>query len=550
MSDFIRDIIAEEVAAGKNGGRVATRFPPEPNGYLHIGHAKALAINFNIRDENEGAICNLRFDDTNPTKEEVEYVDSILEDIRWLGYEWDNLFYASDYFEQLYEWAVQLIKDGKAYVEDLSAEEMREYRGTLTEPGRNSPYRDRSIEENLDLFQRMRAGEFADGERILRAKIDMSSPNTNLRDPAMYRILHTHHDRTGDKWCIYPMYDWAHGQSDSIEGITHSLCSLEYENHRPLYNWFVEQLGIFAPRQVEFARLNLTHTIMSKRKLLKLVESETVRGWDDPRMPTISGMRRRGYPASALRQLIKDTGVAKSYQMVQMQQLEAAVRDVLNVETPRVMGVLNPLKLIITNYPEGQTETFDLPNYPQDRENTETRTVPFSRELYIEREDFSEVPIPGFKRMIPERLIRLFGAYFVRATDVVKDEDGNIVAVNCTYDEATRRGVKPQGTPNPKATIHWVSAESALPATINVYESLFSKENPDEGGDFMQNINPNSLKVVTAHVEPSLASTQPGDKFQFMRMGYFATDLDSTADALVFNRTLPLNDEWAKLQKK
>ena len=549
FSNFIRTIIEEDLRTGKYGGRVHTRFPPEPNGYLHIGHAKAISINFGLAEDYNG-LCNLRFDDTNPAKEEMEYVESMIADIHWLGYDWgDRLFFASDYFEQLYEWAVQLINQGKAYVDDLSAEEIRAYRGTLTEPGKESPYRDRSVEENLDLFERMRAGEFPEGSRVLRAKIDMSSPNINMRDPVMYRILYESHHRTGDEWCIYPLYDWAHGQSDSIEGITHSLCSLEFENHRPLYNWFLEQLDIYQPQQIEFARLNLTHTIMHKRKLIRLVEAGHVGGWDDPRMPTLSGMRRRGYTPAAIRNFCDAVGVARSNSVVELAMLEHAVRDDLNRQAPRALAVLDPLRIVIENYPEDQVEEFEVPTYPQDRGSTETRVVPFSRQVYVEREDFMEEAPKKFFRLAPGREVRLLGAYYVTCTDVVKDEAGNVVELRCTYDPESRGGATPDGR-KVKGTLHWVSADHAVPAEVRLYDTLFTKEDPEEGGDFMDNLNPDSLQVIPeAMVEPDLASARPGDRFQFMRQGYFVVDPDSTPQKLVFNRTVSLRDTWAKIQE-
>ncbi len=549
-TDFIRAIIAEDLASGKNGNRVATRFPPEPNGYLHIGHAKAFGLNFSIAQEGPNRTCNLRFDDTNPIKEEDEYVDAIMEDIRWMGYEWDNLFFASDYFPQLYDWAVQLIKAGKAYVDDLSADEIREYRGTLTEPGKNSPYRDRSVEENLDLFARMKKGEFPDGSRVLRAKIDMASPIINLRDPVMYRILHATHHRTGDEWCIYPMYDWAHGQSDSIEGITHSLCSLEFVNHRPLYNWFLEELEIYHPYQYEFARLNITHTLMSKRKLRQLVEDGVVSGWDDPRMPTLRGMRRRGYTPEAIRTFIDNVGVARANSTVEFAMLEHAVRDDLNTVTPRVMAVLDPLKVVIENYPVGQTEWVEVPDYPQHADDTRTRKVPFSRELYIERDDFAEVPPRRYRRMTPGVEVRLFSAYYVTTTAVVKDAEGNVVEIHATYDPESRGGQTPDGR-KVRGTIHWVSAEHAVDAEVRLYDVLFSAEFPEdvtEGQDFTVNLNPTSLETVTAKVEPSLADVAPGSRFQFMRNAYFVADsTDHSAEHPVFNRTVTLRDSWAKI---
>lgn len=549
-SDFIRTIIAEDMATGKYNGRVHTRFPPEPNGYLHIGHAKSIWLNFGVAAE-FGGLCNLRFDDTNPTKEEQEYVESIQQDIRWLGYDWeDRLFFASDYFQQLYDYAVELIKQGKAYVDDLSAEEIRAYRGTLTQPGQNSPYRDRSVEENLDLFQRMRAGEFPDGARVLRAKIDMASPNMNLRDPVMYRILHETHHRTGDTWCIYPLYDWAHGLSDSIEGITHSLCTLEFEDHRPLYDWFLEQLGVYRPQQIEFARLALTYTVLSKRKLLRLVNEGYVTGWDDPRMPTLSGIRRRGYTPAAIRTLCERVGVAKSNSIVEIEMLEHALREDLNETAPRAMAVLRPLRVVITNYPKDQVEEFEVNNHPQKPEMG-SRIVPFSRVIYIEQEDFMEQAPSKFFRLAPGREVRLLNAYYITCTDVVKDEQGNIVELNCTYDPASRGGQTPDGR-KVKGTLHWVSAEHALPAEVRLYDTLFTKENPndvEEGQDFTSNINPNSLEVLTAQVEPNLADASPGSRFQFMRQGYFCVDTkDSAPGRPVFNRTIGLRDSWAKSQ--
>ncbi len=549
---FIHDIIDEDIRSGRFGGRVHTRFPPEPNGYLHIGHAKAICLNSSIAKEYGGKF-NLRFDDTNPTKEEQRYIDAIIEDVRWLGADWeDRLFYASDYFQQLYEWAVQLIKDGKAYVDSLSAEEIREYRGTLTEPGRNSPYRDRSVEENLELFEKMRRGEFKEGEAVLRAKIDMSSPNLNMRDPVMYRILHTEHPRTGNKWCIYPMYDWAHGQSDSIEGITHSLCTLEFEDHRPLYDWFLDQLGIYHPRQIEFARLNLTYTVLSKRKLIRLVEEGHVNGWDDPRMPTIAGMRRRGYTPEAIRDFCNMVGVAKSNSIVEFEMLEHAIRQDLNRRAERRMAVLRPLKVVIENYPEGQTEWLEAINNPED-ESAGTRIIPFSRELYIEQEDFMEEPVKKFYRLAPGREVRLRYGYFITCTDVVKDENGQIIELRCTYDPETRGGYAPDGR-KVKATLHWVSAEHARQAEVRLFDRLFLTENPDdapEGQDFIANLNPNSLEVVeNAYVEPSLAEAKPGDRFQFERLGYFCMDPDSTPEKPVFNRTVALRDTWKKIQQR
>jgi len=552
-SHFIREIIQEDLRTNRFGGRVHTRFPPEPNGYLHIGHAKSICLNFGLAQE-FGGLCNLRFDDTNPTKEEIEYVESIMEDVRWLGFNWeDRLFFASDYFEQLYEWAVQLIKAGKAYVCDLSPEEVRAYRGTLTEPGRESPYRNRSVAENLDLFERMRAGEFPDGSRTLRAKIDMASPNLNLRDPVMYRILHASHHRTGDRWCIYPTYDWAHGQCDSIEGITHSICTLEFEDHRPLYDWFLENLGIHHPRQIEFARLNLSYTVLSKRKLLQLVREGYVRGWDDPRMPTIAGIRRRGYPPEAIRDFCDRIGVAKNDSVVDIALLEFCVREHLNRHAPRVMAVLRPLKVIIDNYPEGQTEMVEAINNPEDP-SAGTRLVPFSRVLYIERDDFMEDPPKQFYRLAPGREVRLRYAYFIKCVDVVKDpQTGEVVELHCTYDPATRGGNAPDGR-KVKSTLHWVSAAHALPAEVRLYDRLFTVENPNEerdGQDWKSFINPNSLEVLTGClVEPSLAQAAPGARYQFERLGYFCVDLvDSQPGRLVFNRTVALRDEWARLQR-
>jgi glutaminyl-tRNA synthetase len=551
-SHFIRDAIIEDLKTAKYQGRVHTRFPPEPNGYLHIGHAKSICLNFGIAIE-FGGLCNVRFDDTNPSKEEVEYVESIQEDVRWLGFDWqDRLFYASDYFDQLYNWAVQLIKKGKAYVDSLSAEEIREYRGTLTQPGRNSPYRDRSIEENLELFERMRAGEFPDGAHVLRAKIDMSSGNLNMRDPVMYRILHAEHHRTGDKWCIYPMYDYAHGQSDSIEGITHSLCTLEFEDHRPLYDWFLDELGVYHPQQIEFARLNLTYTLLSKRKLLTLVSKKYVRGWDDPRMPTISGLRRRGYTPESIRDFCDRIGVAKTNSTVDIALLEHCLREDLNKRAPRVMGVLRPLRVVIENYPEDQVEEIEAVNNPEDA-SMGTRQVPFSRVLYIEQEDFMEDPPKKFYRLAPGREVRLRYAYFIKCVDVVKDEQtGEVIELRCIYDPATRGGDSPDGR-KVKATLHWVSAAHALTAEVRLYDHLFTKEDPndyEQGQDFTANINPTSLEVLTSSfVEPSLAGAPPGSRYQFERLGYFCVDPDSEDGQLIFNRTVPLRDTWAKIQK-
>ena len=552
-TDFIREIVREDNRTGKHNGRVNTRFPPEPNGYLHIGHAKSICLNFGIARE-FGGLCNLRFDDTNPCKEEVEYVDSIMEDVRWLGFDWDDrLYYASDYFQQIYEWAIQLIKAGKAYVCDLSADQVRETRGTLTAPGTNSPYRDRSVEENLDLFQRMKAGEFPDGLKTLRAKIDMASPNLNMRDPVMYRILRATHHRTGDNWCIYPTYDFTHGQSDSIERITHSICTLEFENHRPLYDWYIRELGIFAPQQIEFARLNLTYTVMSKRFLLKLVKEGLVSGWDDPRMPTICGIRRRGFTPEAIRDFCATIGVSKVDSTVDYALLEHCVRADLNKHANRVMGVLRPLKVIVDNYPEGQVEQMEAINNPEDA-TAGTRLVPFSREFYIEQDDFREVPPKKYFRMTPGQEVRLRYAYLVTCTSVVKDPTtGEVVEVHCTYDPATRGGNTPDGR-KVKGTIHWVSAQNAVEAEVRLYDHLFTKSNPydvPEGQDFIVNMNPNSLERLTrCYVEPSLKGAAPGNRFQFERLGYFCVDTDSTAEKLVFNRTVSLVDTWAKIAKK
>jgi glutaminyl-tRNA synthetase len=546
-SNFIRDIIVRDLETNKYGGRVHTRFPPEPNGYLHVGHAKSIAINFGFAKE-FGGQCNLRFDDTNPTKEETEYVDSIMEDVRWLGGEWAGVHYASDYFDQLYAWAVQLIKTGRAFVCDLSPEEVRKQRGTLTEPGTESPYRNRTVEENLDLFERMRAGEFPDGARSLRAKIDMASANLNLRDPIMYRILHAEHHRTGDKWCIYPMYDFAHGESDSIERITHSICTLEFEDHRPLYDWYVEQLGIYHPQQIEFDRLNLTYTLLSKRKLLQLVQQGLVSGWDDPRMPTISGMRRRGYTPEALRNFAKSLGVSKTNGTTELSLLEYHVREDLNKTALRVMAVLRPLKVVIDNYPEGLVEQMEAVNNPEDA-SAGTRTVPFSRVLYIEEDDFREVPPPKYYRLSPGKEVRLRYGYFITATNVVKDAEGNVVEVHCTYDPATRGGDSPDGR-KVKSTIHWVSAEHAIDAEVRVYETLFTRENPSEAENFVAILNPKSLEVLTGKLEPSLANAAPGSRYQFERLGYFCVDKDSTPQKPVFNRTVALRDTWGKIEKQ
>src|SRR5213083_410049 len=551
-SNFIRDIIVEDLKTNKYGGRVQTRFPPEPNGYLHIGHAKAICLDFGLADE-FGGHTNLRFDDTNPQKEETEYVDSIMEDVKWLGFHWDGLFYASDYFGQLYEWAVQLIKAGKAYVDDLSADEIREYRGTLTQPGKDSPYRNRSVEENLNLFERMRAGEFPDGSRVLRAKIDMASPNLNMRDPVMYRILHAEHHRTGDKWCIYPMYDYAHGQSDSLEKVTHSMCTLEFEDHRPLYNWFIQQLGIFPSQQIEFDRLNLTYTLLSKRKLLQLVQERHVSGWDDPRMPTLVGIRRRGYTPKAIRNFCNSIGVSKTNGVIELAMLEHFVREDLNKRAPRVMAVLRPLKVVIDNYPEDQVEEMDSVNNPEDP-TAGTRKVPFSRVLYIEQDDFREVPPKQYYRLSPGREVRLRYGYFVTCTDVVKNEKGEVIEVHCTYDPATRGGNSPPDGRKVKSTIHWVSAAHAINAEVRLYETLFTREDPnqtEEGQDFTANLSPRSLEVVRdAKLEPSLANVAAGSRYQFERLGYFCVDPDSKPGRLVFNRTVALKDGWAKVERR
>jgi glutaminyl-tRNA synthetase len=561
-ANFLADLIAEDVNTRKYGdAQIQTRFPPEPNGYLHIGHAKAICIDFGLADE-FGGKTNLRFDDTNPEKEEQEYVDSIQEDVRWLGFEWDRLCYASDYFGQLYEWALQLIKDGTAYVDDLSADEIRQHRGTLTEPGTDSPYRNRTVEENLDLFVRMKQGEFPDGSRVLRAKIDMASPNINMRDPVMYRILHATHQRTGDQWCIYPMYDYAHGQSDSIECVTHSMCTLEFTDHQPLYRWFIEQLGIFPSQQIEFDRLNITYTLLSKRKLLQLVSEKRVSAWDDPRMPTLSGLRRRGFTPEAIRTFVAAAGVSRTNGSMDIEMLEHFQRDDLNQRARRAMAVLNPLKLVIDNYPsvsnQDQEEFVEVANNPEDP-SAGTRQVPFSREIYIEHDDFREIPPPKYYRLSPGKEVRLRNAYFITAQSVVKDSAGNIVEVHCTYDPASRGGNSPDGR-KVKSTMHWVSAAHAISAEIRLYDKLFAKPDPynlDEGPeghpshDVLDNLNPNSLEILTgAKLEPSLATATAGDRFQFERVGYFCVDPDSTNGNLVFNRTLPLKDSWAKIEKK
>ena len=553
-SNFIKEIINEDLRTGKNGSRVHTRFPPEPNGYLHIGHAKSICLNFGLAKEYNG-LCNLRFDDTNPSKEETEYVDSIQEDVRWLGFDWeDRMYYASDYFEQLYEYAEILIKDGKAYVCDLSPDEMREYRGTLKTPGKESPYRNRSAEENLDLFRRMRAGEFPDGSRTLRAKIDMASGYIIMRDPVMYRIQRAEHHRTGNKWCIYPMYDFTHGLSDSLEMITHSICTLEFENNRPLYDWFISQLPVKStPRQIEFARLNITYTLMSKRKLLELVQKNYVSGWDDPRMPTIAGLRRRGYTPESIRDFADRIGVAKADSTVDVGLLEHCLREDLNRRAKRVMAVLRPVKVVLTNYPEGKLEMMDTDNNPEDPASG-TRAIPFSRELYIEEDDFKEVPPKKFFRLTPGQEVRLKSAYIIRCDSVVKDSSGNIAEILCTYDPDTKSG-SVSSDRKVKGTLHWVSAAQSVTAEVRLYDHLFTKENPDdvsEGGDYKENLNPASLETLTScRVEPSLKDAKPGDKFQFMRQGYFCADLkDHTPERPVFNRTVSLKDTWAKIEKK
>tara|TARA_R110002167_G_scaffold101940_1_gene264980 strand:+ start:415 stop:2106 length:1692 start_codon:yes stop_codon:yes gene_type:complete len=553
-TDFIRTIIQEDNRTGKHDGRVMTRFPPEPNGYLHIGHAKSICLNFGIANENPGGLCNLRFDDTNPEKEDVEYVDSIKEDVRWLGFDWeDREYFASDYFDQLYEHAVTLIKKGKAYACDLPADKMREYRGTATEPGKPSPGRSRSVEENLDLFERMKNGEFKEGEYVLRAKIDLASPNFHMRDPVIYRVRHVHHHRTGDKWCIYPMYDYTHCISDSIEKVTHSICTLEFEDHRPLYDWILEELEIFHPQQIEFARLNMTYTVMSKRKLLELVKGDYVSGWDDPRMPTICGMRRRGVTPESLRAFCKTIGVTKFNSMTDKVVLENCIRDHLNQSAPRVMGVLNPLRVVIDNYPEDSSEELDAVNNPND-ETAGTRKVPFSKVIYIEKDDFMEDPPKKFFRLSPGKEVRLRYAYFVTCVDVVKDENGEVVELHCTYDPETKGGDAPDGR-KVKATLHWVSEAHALDAEVRLYDHLFSIPDPDdvpEDVDYKTNLNPHSLQVLSGcKLEPSLKEAEPGSRFQFERLGYFCVDTrDSTPGKPVFNRTVTLRDTWARLEKK
>jgi glutaminyl-tRNA synthetase len=552
LSDFIREMIKEDIARGKNGGRIHTRFPPEPNGFLHIGHVKAIAMDFGVADQ-FGGKCNLRFDDTNPAKEEDKYVEAIINDIRWLGYDWqDRLFFASDYFDHLYQYALDLIKKGLAYVDDLSAEQIREYRGTLTEPGKESPFRTRTIDENLELFEGMKDGKFKDGEKVLRAKIDMAHPNMNMRDPIMYRILHETHHRTGDKWCIYPMYDWAHGQCDSIEGITHSLCSIEFKNHRPLYDWFLDQLGIFHPQQIEFARFNMTYTIMSKRKFIRLVEEGHVQGWDDPRLTTLAGMRRLGIPPQAIIKFIEHVGVGLAPSTIQRSKLDHFVRDYLNQHAHRVNGVLNPVKVVLTNYPDGQVEQLEFPNHPEDP-NQGVREVPFSRELFIERDDFREDPPKKFWRLAPGQEVRLRYGYLITCQDVVKDSSGEIVEIHCTVDPDTRGGNAPDGR-QVKGTLHWVSAAHALDAEVRLYDRLFKDPFPDqveEGQSFLDHINPDSLQVIShAKVEPGLKDARVGDRFQFERVGYFSVDPDSSQDRMVFNRIVPLRDSWAKIEQQ
>ncbi|MEW5798132.1 MAG: glutamine--tRNA ligase/YqeY domain fusion protein [Bacteroidota bacterium] len=552
-SDFIRDIINEDLKTNKFHGRVHTRFPPEPNGYLHIGHAKSICLNNGLAKDYNGKF-NLRFDDTNPEKEEQEYVDSIIDDVRWLGGNFeDRILFASDYFSKMYEWAVALVKKGKAYVCDLTADQVREMRGTLTEPGKESPYRNRSVEENLDLLDRMRKGEFPDGSKTLRAKIDMASPNLNLRDPIMYRIVHAEHHRQGNRWCIYPTYDWAHGLEDSIEGITHSICTLEFENHRPLYDWFLDELGIYHPQQIEFARLNLSYTVLSKRKLLRLVQEKHVSGWDDPRMPTIAGYRRRGYTSEAIQNFCDIIGVARRDSVIDVALLEYSIREDLNKRAQRAMAVLHPLKVVITNYPEGKTEELDAVNNPED-ESAGIRKIPFGREMYIEQDDFREVPPPKYYRLSPGTEVRLRYAYIIKCEKVVKDEKGNIVELHCTYDPETRSGM-PNANRKVKSTIHWVSAQHAVDAEVRLYDRLFIKENPDdvdEGKDFLSNLNPNSLQILSrCKVEPMLGNAKPGDRFQFERMGYFAVDTkESSPSYLVFNRIVTLKDAWAKIEQK
>jgi glutaminyl-tRNA synthetase len=550
-TNFVRDKFIEDLKSNRYAGRIQTRFPPEPNGYLHIGHAKAICLDFGLADE-FGGHTNLRFDDTNPEKEETEYVDSIMADVKWLGFQWEGLFYASDYFDQLYQWAVQLIKAGKAYVDDLSADATREYRGTLTEPGKESPYRNRSSEENLNLFERMRSGEFPDGTRTLRAKIDMASPNMNMRDPVMYRILHAEHHRTGNKWCIYPMYDFAHGQSDSLERVTHSMCTLEFTDHQPLYNWFIRELGIFPSQQIEFDRLNLTYTLLSKRKLLQLVQEKHVSGWDDPRMPTLSGIRRRGYTPESIRNFCAAVGVSRTNGTTDIAMLEHFVREDLNKRAPRAMAVLRPVKVVIDNYPAGQVDELELAANQEDA-SAGMRKVPFTRELYIEDEDFREVPPPKYFRLSPGREVRLRGGYFITCNSVVKNDSGEVVEIHCSYDPETRSGNAPDGR-KVKATIHWVSATDSVDAEVRLYDKLFTKPNPnqtEEGEEFTANLNPASLEVLRGcKLERSLVNAKPGDRHQFERLGYFCVDLDSKPGALVFNRTIPLKDTWAKIEQR
>ena len=548
--NFIEAVINEDLKTGKHEGRVHTRFPPEPNGFLHIGHAKSICLNFGIAEKYDGGLCNLRFDDTNPLKEEEKYVNSIIEDVKWLGFDWeDRLYYASDYFDQLFDYAVQLVRNGKAFVCDLNSEEIRSYRGNLTEPGKESPYRNRSIDENYDLFMCMKSGEFPDGSRTLRAKIDMSHPNLNMRDPVIYRILHASHHRTGDTWCVYPMYDWAHGLEDSIERITHSLCTLEFEDHRPLYDWYLEQLGVYHCQQIEFARLNQNYTVMSKRMLLELVEGGFVSGWDDPRMPTISGYRRRGYTPQSIRNFAEKIGIAKRDNTVEISLLEHSVREDLNKRAPRVMAVLQPLKIVIENYPEEQTEELAAVNNPENPE-AGTRNVPFSRELFIEQNDFMEDPPRKFFRLAPGREIRLRYAYFITCTQVIKDENGHVIEIRCTYDPETKGGSAPDGR-KVKGTIHWVSAKHCLDAEVRLYDRLFSVPNPGKDGDFKKDINTDSLQVLThCKVEPSLKNTDPSVTVQFERKGYFCVDfVDSSPEHLIFNRTVPLRDSWKKIEK-
>ena len=547
-SDFVRAAVDADGVSERFGGRVVTRFPPEPNGYLHIGHAKSMCLNFGLAEE-YGGRCHMRFDDTNPAKEEEEYVDSILEDVRWLGWDWgEHLYFASDHFEKLHEFALDLIRKGKAYVDDLDQEQIRKYRGTLTEPGVESPYRDRSVEENLALFRGMKDGEFEAGSRVLRAKIDMASGNINMRDPALYRILKTPHHRTGQEWVVYPMYDFAHGQSDSIEGVTHSICTMEYEDHRPLYDWFLDELEVYHPQQIEFARLNLSNTVLSKRKLVQLVQEGRVSGWDDPRMPTLAGLRRRGYTPESIRSFCEQVGVAKRQNVIDIAMLEHAVRDDLNARANRVLAVLRPLKVVIENYPEGQAEYLDAVNNPEDPE-AGVRKVPFSRELYVERDDFMEEPPRKFFRLAPGREVRLRYGYFITCNDVIRDEGSEVIELRCTYDPETRGGQAPDGR-RVRGTIHWVSAQHAANAEVRLYEHLFTSERPDDDDDFMTTLNPSSLEVVRdAKVEPALADAGPGERFQFERLGYFAVDPDSKPSALVFNRTVSLRDTWAKIRK-